>query len=171
MLEILGMLSGGIGGVVTALLPEVMGYFKDKEKAKERSADREHELSIIKLQMEQAAQGHAQKMEAIELQGEVDLLKATTEATKPNTGVRWVDALNASVRPIVTYWWALLYAAAKGAGIVLVVMAAWGAGGQTVDMLREGIAVLWTPQDMAILFSILGFWFAARELRKRAKGL
>ena len=71
----------------------------------------------------------------------------------------WVDALNASVRPVLTYWWMLLFTIYKVATIVAACLA-W-------TTLDDFIANLWTVQDAGILAMIPGFWFVDRAIRKQ----
>jgi len=70
------------------------------------------------------------------------------------SGVNWVDALSASVRPVITYWFMGLYCAAKTAAFAAAVTAgaAWG----------EAILHAWTEADQALWAGVLNFWFLGR---------
>lgn len=155
MIEILGLL----GGAVTRLFPAVMGFFKegrdlkyellrmDKEVALEnlRATNREHEITLSS----QAA------IDSSWAGGLVEALKSQTQIT----GDKWLDRINVSVRPILTYWWCIvLYTANK---TILTIVA-----------FQEGVAlsafspIIYTEFDRAIVGSIIGFWFVDRALRK-----
>jgi len=161
MMDLLGFaanfLSGGIAGGLLRLAPEVLRMFQSK-------ADRQHELDMRKLDIEAAAKladQTARQMDS-QLQGQLSLadiqaIVAATQAQAQPTGIRWVDALNASVRPIITYWWMTLLTVHKVVAICL----AWN----TSKSLEEFNTRIWTPSDGAILGTIIGFWFVDRTIR------
>lgn len=155
---LLSLFGGGLGGVLR-LLPEVFKLFTEKR-------DRDHEYRMTQLQLEidqaRAQQGidlvHAQgamALESGEMQAYVEAIKAQGQVT----GVAWADALNATVRPIITYWWMLLFTVYKIATIVAACLA-W-------TSLDDFITKLWTAQDAGILAMLLGFWFVDRSIRKQ----
>jgi hypothetical protein len=86
--------------------------------------------------------------------GAIDALKDAIRTQGEKTGVRWADALSASVRPVITYWFMALYCAAKTAAFMAAVTA--GAG--------WGVAILhaWTEADQALWAGVLNFWFLGR---------
>jgi hypothetical protein len=158
MLELLGMLGGG----VFRLVPFIVEFFKAK-------ADQSHELEMsrLQLQIDQARAGqaldlaHAQAGIAIN-QGEMDAWKAAIEAQGKPSGVRWVDALSSSVRPILTYYWCVgLYGGSK----VLMVVVAW----MERAALSAYVPILITEFDRGVIGSILGFWFVDRALKAAGK--
>lgn len=155
---ILGMVFGG----VARLAPAVLDYV-DKKR------ERQHEVDMLKenrlsdqLRMDMHHKG-------LIIQGEnaVDAktLDAFTEAIKGQSkpsGVKWVDALSASVRPVLTYWWCMgLYSVAIGVQIYLVHKAG--------NPLIESFAMVWGPDEKAIVASMLNFWFMGRVLDMMAK--
>jgi hypothetical protein len=86
--------------------------------------------------------------------GAIEALKEAVVAQGQRSGVRWADALSISVRPIITYWFMLLYCAAKAAVFVAAVTA--GAGWDTA------ILHAWTEADQALWAGVLNFWFLGR---------
>ncbi len=100
MITLLGSLLGFIG----AAFPDFLKLFKEK-------ADRKHELAILQLQLEQQKQGHSNRLEEIYVEADIAESKALYKTY--NTGIRWVDALNGTVRPVVAYCFFLLYASVK----------------------------------------------------------
>jgi hypothetical protein len=158
MIELLGLLFGG----AFRLLPEVFKVFAAK-----READHEYRMSELQLKIDQAraAQAidlaHAQAeiaANAGEMQAWADAIRAQAQPS----GIRWIDALSSSVRPVLTYWWVLgLYSGAKGIAIVVAFQA-----GATLDAFA---ALLVTEFDRTVIGSILSFWFVDRSLRKGGK--
>lgn len=157
MLELIGMLGGGL----FRLFPFVVDFFKAR-------SDQAHELamSTLQLQIDQARAGqaldlaHAQAGIALE-QGEMDARLAAIKSQGQPTGVPWVDALSASVRPILTYYWCVgLYGTSK----VLMAAIAWS----EKSPLAAYLQILTTEFDRGVIASILGFWFVDRALKTRA---
>jgi hypothetical protein len=156
VLEILGAVIGG----VFRLLPEVAKAFTAK-----RDADHEYRMTELQLRIDQARAGQA--LDLVHAQGAVAgdaaELQAWAEAVKGQgapTGVRWVDALSATVRPVLTYWWCLvLYSAHKA---VLI-----GVGLQDGLSLQQFAPLVLTPFDCSVVASIIGFWFTDRALRRK----
>lgn len=153
MIELLSLLGGGL----FRLFPSVLEFFSKKR-------DLEHELKLLDKQMELENlrwQFKSQEIAAMsEAATEAEWAKALPAAqTQTITKVRWVDAINASVRPILTYWWCLvLYTGYKCINVYVAVNG--GAG------LLEIAGVLVTEFDQAVIGSIIGFWFLDRALRK-----
>jgi hypothetical protein len=66
----------------------------------------------------------------------------------------FVAAISALVRPLVTYWFVVMYSVVKIVGIYLAVRS----GG----LWTEVLVTSWNSEDMAILTMILTFWFVGR---------
>jgi hypothetical protein len=66
----------------------------------------------------------------------------------------FVAAISALVRPLVTYWFVIMYSVVK---IVSIQMAV-AAGGFWKDVLVSS----WTPEDASLLMLVLTFWFVGR---------
>jgi len=158
MLTLLSMLGGGL----FRLLPELIALFKGRQ-----DADHEYRMTQLQLEIDKARAGqqidlaHAQAeiaANAADMAAMVEALKA--QATP--TGIAWVDALSASVRPVLTYWWCLvLYTIAK----IIAIVVAFKAG----VPLGAFAAILVTAFDEQVIGSIFAFWFVDRALRKRGR--
>jgi hypothetical protein len=86
--------------------------------------------------------------------GAIEALREAVTAQGRTSGVIWVDALSASVRPVITYWFMGLYCAAKTAAFAAAVTAGAGWG--------EAILHVWTEADQALWAGVLNFWFLGR---------
>jgi hypothetical protein len=166
MLELLGLVFGG----AFRLLPEVARLW-------EGASQRKHELAMLELQMRADELRAKLEMQKAELQGEIQQqvaeLNAMIEALKAQqkpitlTGNKFLDALqviadtaSTFVRPVLTYWYCIAgYGAYKTATYFIILSA-----GST---WANAITLLWTPQDHAVMMSIIGFWFVDRALRKQ----
>jgi hypothetical protein len=156
--SLLTLIGGGLGGLLR-FVPEILKLFTD-------ARDRDHEYRMTQLQLDIDKARAVQAIDLVHAQGEVATqageMQAFLEAIRSQgqmTGVPWVDALNQSVRPVVTYWWMSLFTVYKVATIV--------AAARQWTTLDAFLAVLWTSQDAGILAMILGFWFVDRSIRKQ----
>jgi hypothetical protein len=136
MITLLGSLLGFFG----AAFPDFLKLFKEK-------ADRKHELAILQLQLEQQKQGHSNRLEEIYVEADIAESKALYKTY--NTGIRWVDALNGTVRPVVAYCFFLLYASVK-----------------IMHFSADLPWLLWTEEDQAIFAGIISFYFGQRAMGK-----
>jgi len=74
---------------------------------------------------------------------------------------KFVAGVSALVRPLVTYWFVILYSSVK----IVSMQMAIAAGGQW----REVLVSSWTKDDMSMLTMVLTFWFVGR-VYERSKG-
>ena len=151
-------LGGGFGALLR-FVPEIFRLFEDRR-------DANHEYRMMQLQIQSDKLRAQQKIDLAVLQGEIqESLKegdAYIEALRGQqmpSGIRWVDALNASVRPMVTYWWLFLFTVYKGSLIASALIDWVG--------FKEFADAIWTTSDAGILSMILGFWFVDRVIRKQ----
>lgn len=155
MLTILGTLLGGL----FRLAPEFLKYFDKKN-------ERSHEAAMFDKQLEadKARATAAQALEETRGANALNLadIQAMIEATKAQavqTGIKLVDAINALVRPALTFWWCIVL---ETAVLVCSFLALRAAGKNNV----ESILAIWSPEREAIVASIISFWFVDRALRK-----
>ncbi len=154
---LLSLLGGGLGGLLR-FVPEIFKMLADQK-------DRDHEYRMTQLQLEIDQARAKDQIDLVHAQGDMAVnsieadawLEAIKSQGKP-TGIAWVDALNASVRPVITYWWMSLFTVYKACTIYTAIV--------EVSTLDAFVAELWTPQDAGILAMILGFWFVDRAMRK-----
>ena len=150
------ILGGALGGVFR-LVPEVFKFFDAKN-------ERRHELDMQDKQLEFVKLQGNQKMDELHVQQEmidVQTLKDVLVAQAQPTGNSFVDFLNTSVRPVVTYILVCLYTYVKYA--TLVTLLKESAGSMTIA------TALYTPDDQALLWGILNFWFLDRVIKAQKK--
>lgn len=154
---ILTLLGGGLGGFLR-FVPEIIKLFTEQR-------DRDHEYRMTRLQLDIDKARAAQAIDLVHAQGEVATaageLQAYIEAIRGQSqlsGVRWVDAMNASVRPVVAYWWLMLYTIAKIATVTSLI--------SDSATLSAFVDTAWTDNDAGVLSMILGFWYCDRSLRR-----
>ena len=152
-------------GFATAGLPSILGFFQQK-------GDQSHEREMARLQNEQAmlmAQKGFQSQEkiaAIELEGTYAETFAQErqalyehDAKIVHDAAPWVRTLNAAVRPIVAFTFVALLLFVDIGGFIWAV--------KTVGFSRESMDVIFSSDEMAIVGSIIGFYFGARTWEKK----
>lgn len=147
-------LLGGLLGGAFRLAPEILKWL-------DRKGERGHELAMQDKALEFEKLRGAQRMAEIGAAadaawntGSIDALKEAVAAQGHQSGVRWADALSASVRPVITYWFMGLYCATKTAAFAAALTAGAGWG--------EAILHAWTEADQALWAGVLNFWFLGR---------
>lgn len=145
-------------GFLGAGIPELIKGYNAKQ-------ERKHELDVMDRQLAAQAAGHTQRLEEINVQGDIEESKALYQAAAtPITGVRWADAAialyNSSVRPTLTYAFFAMYAVVKLGMVRSAVGVSWLVAFQNA----------WTESDMALFATIVGFWFGQRSLTKMLRG-
>lgn len=144
MFSIIGTIIGFLG----SLIPNLLKLWQDKK-------DKAHEISLLNIQIEREKLGHTYKMEEINVQADISETEALYKTLKP-VGVKWVDALIGTVRPVITYSFFTLYAVVK--------FFQYRSYGPSHDVFS-----LWTDADMAIFCTIIAFWFGSRTFQKLYK--
>lgn len=145
-------LFGGLLGGVFRIAPEILKWL-------DRRGDREHELSMLKAEMEFAkirGEITMRQTEAVMTVAEMDAMAQAykEQSATASKSYRWVSAISAMVRPSVTYAFVALYFAVKVASFNLAIEQ----GGQWTQVLVS----MWNKEDMAMLTLILTFWFVGR---------
>ena len=147
-------LLGSLLGGAFRLAPEILKWL-------DRKGERGHELAMQDKAIEFEKLRGAQRMAEIGAAadaawntGAINALKEAVAAQGHQSGVRWADALSASVRPVITYWFMGLYCAAKTAAFAAALTAGAGWGEATLHA--------WTEADQALWAGVLNFWFLGR---------
>ena len=143
---------GGIVGGVFRLIPEGIKLF-------DRKNERAHELAMLEAEMEFAklrGQIVEKQTQAVMTAAELSAMEqAFIEQGKTAAKAgKFVSAVSALVRPLVTYWFVTLYSLVKFATFSI----AMAQGGKWQDVVLS----IWSQDDMGILTLILTFWFVGR---------
>jgi hypothetical protein len=165
---VLSILSG-ILGFATSGLPSILGFFQQK-------GDQAHERAMAKLQNEQAmAMAQAgfvaqEKIAAIELeQTNAETYTREREALYEHDAklvseaAPWVKTLNACVRPMVAFIFVGLLLFVDIGGFIWAV----NSSGFNPDAMN----VIFSDDEMAIVSSIIGFYFGSRTWEKKRESV
>lgn len=136
---------GGALGALARLAPEAINFFDRKDR-------RKHELALLNAQ-----QAGADRIAA------VGALTAAITAQATPSGVKWVDALNSLVRPLITFQWVIvLYPAA----LILQWVAAFQEHGGSLAGAVTATGQVFGSEEKALCGFIVNFWFLNRVLSK-----
>jgi hypothetical protein len=152
-------------GFATAGLPSILGFFQQK-------GDQAHERKMAEMQNQQqmamAEKGFQaqEKIAAIELEGTYAETFAQErqalyehDAKLVHDAAPWVRTLNASVRPLVAFTFVALLLFVDIGGFIWAVKST-GFSGEAMD-------IIFSDDEMAIVSSIIGFYFGARTWEKK----
>lgn len=153
---LLTVASGGLGGLLR-LAPEII-------KGIDRKNERQHELAMMEVEIRIAEKRMEHEMRRVDAAMTMAEMDAITEAVKEQgqtarAAGKFVAAISALVRPLVTYWFVGMYSSVKVVGMMMAV----AAGGDWKEVLINS----WTPDDMAMLVMVLSFWFVGRVYEKQ----
>lgn len=156
---LLTVASGGLGGLLR-LAPEFL-------KGLDRKNERKHELAMMEIEVriaEKRMEHEMRKVDAAMTMAEMDAISAAVkeQGQTARAAGKFVAAVSALVRPVVTYWFVGMYSAVKIVGMMMAVQA----GGDWKEVLIQS----WTAEDMAMLVMVLSFWFVGRVYDRQRQG-
>lgn len=131
-------------GLVSGLLPSVVKIFEQRSRY-----DYEIELTKIKIAAAQAG---------VEITSVVDEGVSLRQHDSATDGSGSMEALRASIRPVVTYFFFFLFIGVKVAAATFMFKDGYNA----MDVLNS----VWDSYTMAIFGAIMGFWFGTRAIGK-----
>ena len=148
---------GSIFGGLFRLAPEVLKFWDRKD-------DRKHELAMYGLQIDLEKTRGQVKLDEKYIDYGIANTQAIqsafeSQAKEASASYKWVAALSALVRPMVTYVLFGMYVAFK----ISLIIYAMQNGANWIEIAKTH----WTPDDFAMLNMILTFWFLGRSLEKR----
>lgn len=145
MITVISSLIGFFG----AGLPKVLEYFQDKQ-------DKKHELAIMQLQMEMANNANQLQLQAVQSQENIEEIKSIYKTF--NTGIRWVDAFNGLVRPVIAFALIGLYIVIE----YMIFSLIYSNNMLTLDLIE----CLWSDEDQALFTGIISYYFGSRAFNK-----
>lgn len=151
-------LLGSIIGFLASSVPSILDFFKEK-------SDKKHELMILEKQIEMQKLLGTQRLDEIEVQGQNAQTEEAYQFANRSTGIRWIEALQSSVRPIITYSFFAIFCYIK------IALIAWLFYVYIKDIYHfsfyEYVSMVWDDESKAIFATVISFWFGSRESLKR----
>lgn len=167
-----------LGGLLISGLPKLLEHFQNK-------ADQRHELALATLQNERelalAAQGFAAQAKIEEIRTEQVAMQTQAQMAEAEAGMvqgaqehdkavlakasTWVANYVGTVRPTVTYIF-VFELVAINAFLCYYLWSNPGLITNMDDVLRYA-DIIFSPDEMAMLGGIVGFWFGSRNWSKK----
>lgn len=136
-------------GLLGSGFPKIIEFFQDK-------VDKNHELNIMNLQLEMAKLNVGAQLQEIQTTENIAEIKALYSTW--NTGIHWIDALNALIRPVIAIVLIIVYCSMEYSIFI-------ACREQTLSV-SEMSEALWTQEDQSFFTCILAYYFGARTLEK-----
>lgn len=153
--------------LITTLVGALLGFVPELFKIHRDKTDKLHELKLIELQMRQAELGHDQRM--MEINTTADISESAAIYKTYKSGIKWLDGYNGTVRPTIAYAFFGAYVLVK-AVVIMYTASHMTSMDVPVFVFKDTLAMVWTQDDSAALFGILGFYYGNRSFdRLRAK--
>ena len=141
-------------GILGSLLPSIVRIFERKQEIK-------YEIELTKIKLD-AAERQADLQFNIEMvKSDSDLRQSALDHDKSLDGGKFINALRASIRPIITYSFFFLF-------VFIKIAAAWvmiDTGQPIPEMLRA----VWDVETASLFAVIISFWFGARVMEKQER--
>jgi len=154
----------GLLGIASSSLPNILGFFQAK-------ADQKHELAMAQMQTERelamAQAGFASQEKIAAIEYETTLAETYTrerealyehDKTLVESAGPFIRNLNAAVRPVIAFTFVFELVAINFISL-------WWAIHTDVEFLTA-LRAVFGSDEMAILSSIIGFYFGARQWEK-----
>lgn len=155
-------LFGAIVGFLSSTFPHILDMFKDK-------GDKKHELAVMdrqmQLQLQMQERGAAQRLDEITLERDLAQYSFDAEEVKSIhqkmqiTGIWFIDFLNGSVKPVLTYLFMVAYLTVKYAQWQILKSI-------HVTDVWEIALQLWNAEDQAIWAAIISYHFGSRAISR-----
>lgn len=141
-------------GILGSLLPSIVRIFERKQEIK-------YEIELTKIKLD-AAERQA------DLQFDIEMVKndaisrqSALDHDKSLDGGKFINALRASIRPVITYTFFFLFCAVKIAAAYVMIK-------QGMSM-PEMLAAVWDIETMSLFSTIIAFWFGSRVMEKQER--
>jgi hypothetical protein len=136
-------------GMIASLLPELIKMFARKQELA-------HELKLYELQMEAARQGVQLNILLEEAKADAREGDSLREHDIALSGGEFIDTLRASIRPVITYLFFLMFLIVKSSAAYVML-----SNGTDIPTTLQSV---WDQDSFAIFGAIMGFWFGSRTI-------
>ena len=147
---LLALLSPLLGALVN-VIPGVLNLWG-------KSQDYAHEIAIEKLRMDMAVQAAQLNIDLTEAKADANEGESLRSHDSELDGGRIINALRASIRPVITYIFFAMFVLIKASAAYV--------------MLRNGMEIpamlsaIWDQETVALFGAIMGFWFGSRTIER-----
>ena len=139
-------------GILGSLLPSVVRIFERKQEIK-------YELELTQIKLSAAAAQADLQFHVEEIKADALSRQSALDHDKSLDGGKFINALRASIRPVITYSFFFLFVAVKWAAAYVMIK-----NGQDIPTMLDAV---WDPDTMSLFSTIVAFWFGSRVMEKQ----
>lgn len=142
-------------GIFGSLLPRLVAFLEKRQELK-------HEIELTTLRMEMATRDAENQLVIKNIEADIAESKSVRSFDSDIDGGKFINALRASVRPVITYMFFLLFVSVKVAAAYTMIQ-----NGDSIPVMLDAV---WDDESMALFATIMAFWFGSRVLEKMGYG-
>lgn len=158
----LTILSGIFGGLLR-LAPELFKFLDAKNERKHELDMQDKAFQFEKMRAEKQFELVQEQSRAEWASGSLKALQESITMQGKPTGVKWVDAFSALIRPLITLQWVILiYPSVVIATFVISIQS----GTPAIEAMNKAFG----PEEKALVAFIIDFWFIGRVLERGRLG-
>lgn len=141
-------------GILGSLLPSVVRMFERKQEIK-------YEIELTKIKLDAAKQQADLNFNIEMVKADSNLRQSALDHDKSIDGGKYINALRASIRPVITYTFFFLFVAVKVAAAYVMI--------NTGQSIPEMLKAVWDVETMSLFSTIIAFWFGSRVMEKQER--
>lgn len=138
-------------GIFGSLLPSIVRIFERKQELK-------YEIELTKIKLDASLEAAKANLVLEEVKADIAEGQSLRDHDKSIDGGKFLNALRASIRPVITYAFFLLFVAVKVSAAYVML-----SNGQSVPEMLDAV---WDGETMALFATIMAFWFGSRVIEK-----
>jgi hypothetical protein len=139
-------------GILGSLLPSIVRIFERKQEIK-------YEIELTKIKLDAAERQADLNFNVEMVKADSQLRQSALDHDKSIDGGWFINALRASIRPVITYTFFFLFCAVKIAAAYVMI--------KTGQSVPEMLKAVWDVETMALFSTIIAFWFGSRVMEKQ----
>lgn len=147
---LLALLSPLFGAAIN-LLPSLLSLF-------EKAQSNKHEIELTRLKLDVAIQTAQLGIDLEEVKAASVEGQSLRDHDSKLDGGKFINALRASIRPVVTYIFFAMFVVIKVSAAFVMI----GNGADIPTMLNA----VWDNETIALFGAIMGFWFGSRAIER-----
>lgn len=147
---LLALLSPLLGALVN-VIPGVLNLWG-------KSQDYAHEIALQKIRMDMAVQSAQLGIDLEEAKADANEGESLRSHDSELDGGKFINALRASIRPVITYIFFAMFVAIKTSAAYVMLKS----GMDIPNML----SAIWDQETVALFGAIMGFWFGSRTIER-----
>lgn len=138
-------------GIIGSLLPSVVRIFERKQELK-------HEIQLTQIKLDATLRAAEANIKLEEIKADSAERVSVRAHDSAIDGGKFINALRASIRPVITYLFFFLFVAVKVSAAYVMI----SNGSSIPDMLEA----VWDLETMSLFSTIMAFWFGSRVIEK-----